>query len=154
MHVKSPSSSLEKQLWRRLAAEHRRLQATLIDVGKLVADGSFETARKRFGAFRMSEERHLIADRKLLVLCEGSRELERFLDRVRRNRERILEQTERVWARLCQEKVSHIPRMLARLANLVAENEEAQRRLILADLPLSSARRRLHRELLVGLGAI
>ncbi|HUM12731.1 MAG TPA: hypothetical protein VLT82_17415 [Myxococcaceae bacterium] len=152
--MSTPSSLIEDQLWRRLESEHRQLRAALSDVGRLASAGSFETARKRFGAFRLSQERHLVADRKLLVLCEDNRELERFVERVRRNRERILEQTERVWVGLCHEKVTHLPRMLARLTRLVAENEEAQRRLILADLPLTSERRRLHRELLLQLGAI
>ena len=152
--MRTPGSPIKNQLWRRLESEHRQLRTTLVDVGELAADGSFETARKRFGTFRVSQERHLVADQKLLVLCENNRDLQKFLDRVRRNRERILEQTERVWAQLCHEKVAQLPRMLARLVRLVAENEEAQRRLILADLPLSAERRRLHRELLLQLGAI
>ena len=123
---------IKNQLWRRLQSEHRQLRETWFDVGELAADGSFETARERFGTFRVSQERHLVADQKLLVLCEDNRDLQKFLDRVRRNRERILEQTERVWAQLCHEKVAQLPRMLARLVRLVAENEEAQRRLILA----------------------
>ena len=88
------------------------------------------------------------------MLCENNRKLERFRVRVRRNRQSILEQTERVWAQLCQENLNHLPLMLARLARLIPENEAAQRRLILADLPLNSERRRLHRELLLQLGAI
>lgn len=152
--MRTTGSPIEDQVWQRLESEHRRLGSALADVGKLAATGSFETARKRFGTFRMSLERHLVADFKLLVLCEGNPELEKFLHRVRRNRERILEQTERVWAQLCLEKSSYIPRMLARLSRLVVENEAAQRRLILADLPLNLERRRLHRELLLQLGAI
>jgi len=152
--VRTTGSSIENQVWQRLESEHRQLRTALVDVGKLAAAGSFETARKRFGTFRMSLERHLVADFKLLVLCENNRELEKFLHRVRRNRERILEQTERVWAQLCHEKSAYIPRMLGRLAGLVVENEAAQRRLILADLPLNSERRRLHRALLLELGAI
>ena len=34
--------------------DHRRLRAALVDVGELAAAGSFETARKRFGAFRVN----------------------------------------------------------------------------------------------------
>jgi hypothetical protein len=151
--VRTTSFPIGNQVWRRLESEHRQLRATLVDVGKLAAAGSFETARKQFGMFRVRLERHLGADFRLLVLCEHNGELEKFLHRVRRNRERILEQTERVWAQLCHEKVSNLPRMLGRLASLVVENEAAQRRLILADLPLSSERRRLHRELLLELGA-
>ncbi len=152
--MRTPDSSIESQIWRQLESEHHQLRVALVDVGTLAAAGSFETARKRFGAYRVRLERHLVADWKLLVLCEDNRELEKFLGRVRRNRERILEQTEGVWAQLCHEKSTYLPRMLGRLARLVAENEEAQRRLILADLPLSSERRRLHRELLLQLGAI
>ncbi|MGZ5950902.1 MAG: hypothetical protein ACXWO1_12320 [Isosphaeraceae bacterium] len=152
--MRTKGSPIENQVWQRLESEHRQLHAALVDVGKLAAAGSFETARKRFGTFRVSLERHLVADSKLLVLCEDNRKLEKFLHRVRRNRERILEQVERVWAQLCHEKVTYVPRMLGRLASLIVENEAAQRRLILADLPLNSERRRLHRELLLELGAI
>jgi len=38
--------------------------------------------------------------------------------------------------------------MMARLKKLEAQHEEAERRLILAELPLSPTRRRAHRELL------
>ena len=97
--MRTPGCQIKNQLWRRLESEHRQLRATLVDVGELAADGSFETARKRFGTFRVSQERHLVADQKLLVLCEDNRDLQKFLNRVRRNRgATILEQTERVWA--------------------------------------------------------
>jgi len=152
--VRTWGSRIEDQIWRQLESEHRRLRAALVDVGELAAAGSFETARKRFGAFRVNLERHLVADQKLLVLCENNRKLERFRVRVRRNRQSILEQTEQVWAQLCQENVNRLPLMLARLGRLIPENEAAQRRLILADLPLNSEGRRLHRELLLQLGAI
>ena len=152
--VRTKSSPIGNQVWRQLESEHRQLRAALVDVGKLAAAGSFETARKQFGMCRMRLERHLVADFRLLVLCEDNKELEKFLHRVRRNRERVLDQIERVWTQLGHEKVTYLPRMLGRLASLVAENEAAQRRLILADLPLNSERRRLHRELLLELGAI
>jgi hypothetical protein len=65
----------------------------------------------------------------------------------------MLEQSERVWSCLCQEKNAQVPRMLGRLATLVAQHEDAQRRLILADLPLSPERRQEQAELLRQLGS-
>ena len=152
--MRTTGSPIEGQIWQRLESEHQQLHDALTDVRGLVAASSYTTARKRFGTFRMSLERHLAADSRLLVLCEDDRKLERFLRRVRRNRAQILEQAERVWAQLCHEKGGALPRMLGRLSRLVVANEADQRRLILADLPLSPERRRLHRVLLLELGAI
>ena len=61
-----------------------------------------------------------------------------FVTQLQRERTRVLEQSERVWTCLCRERSAPVPRMLGRLASLVAEHEVAQRRLFLADLPLSA----------------
>ncbi|RPH65542.1 MAG: hypothetical protein EHM78_25195 [Myxococcaceae bacterium] len=60
----------------------------------------------------------------------------------------MLEQTERVWSRLCQEKVTHLSRMLTRLAALVTKHEDAQRQLVLGELRRSPEQRRAQAELL------
>ena len=50
-------NQIEELLWRRFQSEHRRLDRVLDDVGSLIAAGSFETARKRFGEHRLAAER-------------------------------------------------------------------------------------------------
>jgi len=143
---------VEELLWRRFQSEHRRLDRVLDDVESLIAAGSFETARKRFGEHRLVAERHRLAEDQLLTAILGDREARRFVQRVRCERGEVVEQTERIWTWLCRERPDRMPRMLARLKKLAARHEEAERRLILAELPLSPMRRRAHRELLLHLG--
>ncbi|HEY1907358.1 MAG TPA: hypothetical protein VGG91_15030 [Myxococcaceae bacterium] len=141
-----------EHLWHDLESEHRSLARVLVDVECLVEDGSFETARRRFGEYRLAHERHLIAEQKLEEVCAGVREVAAFLTQLQRERSRVLEQSERVWTYLCREKGAPVRRMLDRLASLVAEHENAQRRLILADLPLSAERRNAQGEVVRRLG--
>jgi len=143
---------IREHLWHDLQSEHRQLDKVLNDVRSLAEHGSFETARKRFGEYRMAHERHLSAERQLEALCRD--ETASFVTRLRRERTRVLDQSERVWRRLCQEKSAGVPRMLERLAALVAKHEDAQRRLILADLPLSPESRRQQGALLQHLGRL
>lgn len=145
---------IREHLWQHLESEHRQLNKVLGDVESLAAEGSFETARKRFGEYRLAHERHLVTERKLEALFREVRETASFVTRLKRERTRMLEQSERVWKCLCQEKNAPVPRMLGRLATLVAEHEDAQRRLILADLPLSPERRQEQAELLRHLGRL
>ena len=146
------NEQLRENLWRDLRAEHRQLERVLDDVRSLAEDGSFETARRRFGEYRLAHERHLNAERKLEALCSDVPEVASFVDRLRRRRARVLEQSERVWISLCQERGALVPRLLHRLATLVADHEDAQRRLILADLPLGSERGREQGVLLRSIG--
>ena len=123
---------VREHLWRDLVAEHRHLARVLDDVASLVEEGSFETARRRFGEYR--------------------REVAAFLGQLEKERARVLEQSERVWSCLCREKRAPVPRLLERLSSLVAEHERAQRRLILAELPLSPELRNAQGVLLRRLG--
>jgi len=150
--MKTENHRVEELLWRRFQSEHRRLERVLDDVEALIAAGSFETARKRFGEHRLVAERHRLAEDQLLTAILDDREARRFVQRVRRERGGVIEQTKRIWTRLGRDRLDQIPRMLARLRKLAAQHEEAERRLILAELPLSPTRRRVHRELLVHLG--
>jgi hypothetical protein len=145
---------IREHLWHHLESEHRQLDKVLGDVESLAAEGSFETARKRFGEYRLAHERHLVTERKLEALFREVRETASFVTRLKRKRTRMLEQSERVWKCLCQEKNAPVHRMLGRLATLVAEHEDAQRRLILADLPLSPERRQEQADLLRHLGRL
>ena len=128
---------VRERLWHDLEAEHRHLAHVLDDVASLVGEGSFETARRRFGEYRLAHERHLLAERKLEAFCAGLRDAASFLKRLDRERTRLMEQSERVWTYLCREKSGPVPRMLDRLSSLVVEHERAQRRLILGELPIS-----------------
>lgn len=146
--MKTPNHRVEEILWRRFESEHRRLERVLDDVRRLAASGSFETARKRFGEYRLVAERHRMAEDDLLAVCNSHREVRKFVERVRRERRKVYEQSDRIWMRLCQERPAHTSRMLSRLNTLAAQHEEAERRLILAEIPLSPARRRAHEDLL------
>jgi hypothetical protein len=143
---------VREHLWHDIESEHRSLARVLVDVECLVEDGSFETARRRFGEYRLAHERHLNAERQLEEACAGVRELVSFLTRLHREQSQVLEQSERVWTYLCREKGASVRRMLDRLASLVAEHENAQRRLILADLPLPPERRSAQGEVVRRLG--
>ena len=154
MDERAQNRQIREHLWQHLQSEHRLLDKVLGDVGSLAAEGSFETAKKRFGEYRLAHERHLVTERKLEALYLEVRETASFVTRLKRERTRMLEQSERVWNCLCQEKNTQVPRMLGRLAILVAEHEDAQRRLILADLPLSPERRQEQAELLRQLGSL
>jgi hypothetical protein len=129
---------VREHLWHDLEAENRHLGRVLDDVASLVEEGSFETARRRFGEYRLAHERHLLAERKLESFCAGIRDVSSFLKKLDRERARVVEQSERVWTCLCREKGAPVPKMLERLASLVGEHEAAQRRLILGELPLSA----------------
>lgn len=143
---------VREHFWHDLESEHRSLKRVLDDVDCLVGDGSFETARRRFGEYRLAHERHLIAERKLEEVCTGVREVASFLTQLQRERSQMLEQSERVWTYLCREKGAPVRRMLDRLASLVEEHESAQRRLILAELPLPPERRSAQGEVVRRLG--
>jgi iron-sulfur cluster repair protein YtfE (RIC family) len=59
------------QLRRRLAEDHPALKQTLEDVAQLVQRKSFMTAAKRFGEFRLAEERHMnLEDKALFPIIE------------------------------------------------------------------------------------
>ena len=45
---------VREHLWHDLEAEHRHLSHVLEDVAGLVREGSFETARRRFGEYRLA----------------------------------------------------------------------------------------------------
>lgn len=152
MDVGEWDQQVREHLWHDLEAENRHLTRVLDDVGSLAEEGSFETARRRFGEYRLAHERHLLAERKLEAFCVGVREVASFLVQLERERARVLEQSERVWTCLCREKRTPVPRMLERLAALVAEHERGQRRLILAELPLSRELRNAQGVLLRRLG--
>lgn len=152
MDVGEWEQQVREHLWHDLEAENRHLTRVLDDVGSLAGNGSFETARRRFGEYRLAHERHLLAERKLEAFCAGVREVASFLVQLERERARVLEQSERVWTCLCREKRAPVPRMLERLAALVEEHERGQRRLILAELPLSPELRNAQGALLRRLG--
>ena len=143
---------VRQHLWHDLEAEHVHLAKVLDDVGSLVGQGSFETARRRFGEYRLAHERHQQAERKLEMFCAGVREVGSFLAQLERERARVLEQSEKVWTCLCRERPGPVPRMLERLAGLVAKHGRAQRRLILAELPLKPELRDAQSVLLRRLG--
>jgi len=143
---------VREHLWHDLESEHRHLARVLDDVGSLVREGSFETARRRFGEYRLAHERHLLAERKLEAFCAGLRDASSFLRKLERERTRVLEQSERVWTCLCREKSGPVPRMLDRLSSLVTEHERAQRRLILGELPISPELRNAQGAMLRRLG--
>src|SRR5262249_26951447 len=143
---------VREHLWHDLEAEHQHLARVLADVGSLVEEGSFETARRRFGEYRLAHERHLLAERKLEAFCAGVRDASTFLRRLGRERTRVLEQSERVWTYLCRERSAPVARMLSRLSSLVAEHERAQRRLILGELPISPELRNAQGAMLRRLG--
>jgi hypothetical protein len=152
MDVGEWDQRVREHLWHDLEAEHRHLAKVLDDVQSLVEEGSFETARRRFGEHRLAHERHLLAERKLEAFCAGIRDGASFLRQLHRERTRVLDQSERVWNCLCREKSAPVPRMLERLGSLVAEHERAQRRLILGDLPISPELRNAQGALLRRLG--
>jgi len=143
---------VREHLWHDLVSEHRSLVKVLDDVESLVEHGSFETARRRFGEYRLAQERELVAEQELEKLCSGVREVASFLVRLQRERTQVLEQCDHVWTCLCRETRAPVPRMLGRLASLMLEHEDGQRRLILADLPLSPELRTAQGELLLRLG--
>jgi hypothetical protein len=58
-------------LWRRLCDDHQQLDAVLNDVQQLTEERAFSTASKRFGEFRLREERHLRTEAQLLRLLES-----------------------------------------------------------------------------------
>ncbi len=64
------SNELTQGLWHHLRESHRHLDAVLADVQQLAAGQSFVTASKRFGEFRLQEERHLLVEDELLVILE------------------------------------------------------------------------------------
>jgi len=152
MNMGEREQRFREHFWHDLESEHRSLKRVLDDVEWLVEDGSFETARRRFGEYRLANERHLVAEQKLEEVCAGVREVAAFLTQLQRERSRMLEQSERVWTYLCREKGAPIRRMLDRLASLAAAHEGAQRRLILGDLPLPPERRDAQGELVRRLG--
>jgi hypothetical protein len=154
MDERTENQRIREHLWQHLESEHRQLDKVLGDVESLAAEGSFETARKRFGEYRLAHERHRVTEGKLEALFSEFRETASFVTRLKRERERVLEQSERVWRCLCQEKNAPVPRELSRLAALASGHEDAQRRLILADLPLSPEHRQEQANLLRLLGRL
>lgn len=152
MDERAQNQRIREHLWHRLESEHRQLEKVLLDVQSLAAASSFATARKRFGEYWIAHDRHLVAERKMEALCGEAPEMRAFVARLRSERQRMLEQYERVWSQLSKERNAHLPGMLARLATLIAAHEDALRRLILADLPLSLERRRAQGSLLRRLG--
>jgi hypothetical protein len=152
MDMGEREQQVRQHLWHDLESEHRSLKRVLGDVECLVVEGSFETARRRFGEYRLAHERHLAAERMLEEVCTGIREVAAFLTQLQRERSRMIEQSERVWTYLCREKGAPVRRGLDRLAVLVAEHEPAQRRLILGELPLPPERRSAQGEVARRLG--
>ena len=151
-HVQS--RRIREHLWHRLESEHRALGTTLVDVEALAAAGSFETARKRFGQFRLAHERHLHTVRTLESVLVELPETGVLVTRARRERARVFEQSDRIWSQLCRERNARLPRMLARLSALGAAHDETLQRLILAEPPPGSLQLGAHQRLVWRLGEI
>ncbi len=58
--------SLRRQLARRLTEDHPELDAILEAVADLVSRRSFHSAAKRFGEFRIKQERHMTLEEKVV----------------------------------------------------------------------------------------
>jgi hypothetical protein len=137
-------------VWRRLCDEHRQLDAVLHDVQLLTEERAFSTAAKRFGEYRLREERHLRAEEQLLQLLEqlkDSPEIVKALRQEHRQLYALLEEATQALGRrdaaafhsklsalqqimslqLAQERVSLFPELEGQL------NEEARYQVMLLD---------------------
>ena len=84
------SEEAKKGLWEHLRESHRHLEAVLADVQELASGQSFVTAAKRFGEFRLQDERHLHVENELLEILEETLECPSF-DRIRNQHKKILQ---------------------------------------------------------------
>jgi hypothetical protein len=88
--MKSGEETKKRGLWQHLQESHRHLEAVLADVQELASGRSFVTAAKRFGEFRLQEERHLHVENELLVILEENLKCPKF-ERIRNQHTRIIQ---------------------------------------------------------------
>jgi hemerythrin superfamily protein len=125
-----PSAGMKESLWQHLRESHRHLEAVLADVQKLASGQSFVTAAKRFGEFRLQEERHLHLENELLEILEKSLGCPRF-DRIRNQHERIVQLMDELTALLSSWDLPAFQDCLEEFVELLAAHEADERESVL-----------------------
>jgi hypothetical protein len=122
-----------ENLWQGLGRQHHRLYTILDDVEALVEQGSFLTAAKRFGDFRLDEERHIRMEEELFASLQASEPAAPPSTELMRQHEAI--QSSMGW--IC-EGLSHCASdwtmaKMAELRSLLRRHEELEKSLCLPD---------------------
>src|SRR5215467_92977 len=80
---------IRERLKSRVTEDHAHLKKTLEDVARLVQRGSFITAAKRFGEFRMTQERSMNLEETIFPIIERLSGADEAIRRDRANHETI-----------------------------------------------------------------
>jgi hypothetical protein len=124
------SDEVKGGLWQHLRESHRHLEAVLADVQELASGQSFVTAAKRFGEFRLQEERHLGVENELLAILEESVACPEF-ERIRSQHARIVQVMDELTGLLSSWNLPAFKMTLNELIALLAVHEEDERQSVL-----------------------
>jgi hypothetical protein len=116
------SQELNRGLWHCLQESHRHLDAVLQDVQQLAIGQSFVTAAKRFGEFRLQEERHLHAEDELLLILEGNLKGPKF-EGIRSQHRRIVQLMDELTALLSCWDLPAFDETLKKFVTVLAAHE-------------------------------
>jgi hypothetical protein len=115
---------VNKVLWRHLFDDHRRLDAILEDVRQLASCGSFAAAAKRFGEFRLAQERHIHAEENVLDRLNQSSERHPVVERVRQTHRQVLELLDELSHRLSRWEVDDFGTRIEALCKTLGAHEQ------------------------------
>jgi hypothetical protein len=125
-----PTEELKEGLWQHLRESHRHLDAVLADVQALASGHSFVTAAKRFGEFRLQEERHLHTENELLRILEEELAYPKF-ERVREQHARISDLMDELTGLLSAWDLPAFQKSIDELVALLAVHEVDESRSVL-----------------------
>lgn len=124
------SEEVKKGIWQHLRESHRHLEAVLADVQELASGQSFVTAAKRFGEFRIQEERHLHVENELLGILEENLECPRF-DRIRNQHKKIVQLMDELTGLLSSWDLPAFQDTLEKFVELLAVHEADELKTVL-----------------------
>jgi len=125
---------MRDELRSRLTEDHSRLKQTLEDVAGLVQRGSFVTAAKRFGEFRITQERHMNLEETLFPIVERLSGPNEAIRQDRANHETIRRLLNAVSASLAMSKLHEFVDAHRQLLSASLELWEREERLLSLEL--------------------
>ena len=124
---------IRDQLRSRLTEDHSRLKKTLEDVARLVQRGSFITAAKRFGEFRMTQERSMNLEETIFPIIERLSGADEAIRQDRANHETIRRSLNAVSASLATSRLDRFVDAHRQLLALIFEFWEHEERLLILE---------------------
>lgn len=128
------SQNFKQDAWHHLCDDHRKLDAVLTDVRSLAFSGSFVTGAKRFGEFRIAQERHMTLEDELFTLLRALPGCPDFVHLMSQEHQHAAEIMNDISTFLSRGETDRIGALLAELASRLRDHEKQEQRLFLLEI--------------------